>query len=114
MAKSKIPDPLMRRHLIERELAPAQALAVAEAYLAEGRALEAVEFLRKAGARERLALLRDEAVSAGDYFLMRAVATALEEPPGRSQWQALAEAAAAAGKERYAADARRLAARGEE
>ena len=43
MARPKIPGPLERRHLIERELAPAQAIKTAEAYLAEGRAIEAVE-----------------------------------------------------------------------
>jgi hypothetical protein len=54
VARSKIPDPLARRHLIERSLQPAQALRVAEAYLEQGRALEAIEFLRKAEARDRL------------------------------------------------------------
>ena len=71
MAKSKIPDPLERRHLLERELPPAQALRLAEAYLAEGRTLEAVDFLRKAEAKDRLAALRAEAVAAGDSFLLR-------------------------------------------
>ncbi len=113
MAKSKIPDPLARRHLLERELPPAQALRLAEAYLAEGRALEAVDFLRKAGALDRLAALRAEAVAAGDSFLLRIVTTALGEPADRETWRRLAEAAAAAGKELQAADARRQAARGE-
>jgi hypothetical protein len=113
VAKSKIPDPLARRHLIERELTPAQALRLAEAYLAEGRALEAIDFLRKAGARDRLAALREQAVAAGDVFLLRALALALEEAPDRAAWARLAEAAAAAGKQRYAADARGHAARGE-
>ena len=60
MASAKIPDPLVRRHLIEKELAPAQALKVAEAYLAEGRSVEAVEFLQKAAATEQLTELRSE------------------------------------------------------
>ena len=114
MAKSKIPDPLARRHLIERELPPAQALRLAEAYLAEGRALEAVDFLRKAGAKDRLAAVRAETIAAGDSFLLRVVATALGETPDRESWRQLAEAADAAGKLRHAADARRQAARGEE
>ena len=33
MARSRIPNPLDRRHLIEKELSEAQALQVAEAYL---------------------------------------------------------------------------------
>ena len=113
MAKSQIPDPLRRRHLVERELPPARSLELAEAYLEQGRALEAVDFLRKAGARERLVVLRAEAVAAGDGFLVRMAATALGEPIDRATWLALAECADAAGKERNAADARRQAARGE-
>ena len=112
MARSKIPGPLERRQLIERELAPAQALKTAEAYLAEGRALEAVEFLGKAGDEERLQALRREALEAGDVFLMRAVAAAMGKAPDRDEWLALAAAAEASGKQRYAADARRQAERG--
>jgi hypothetical protein len=114
MAKSKIPDPLERRHLIEREQPPAQSLRLAEAYLAEGRTLEAVDFLRKAGEREKLAAIRAEAVAAGDAFLLRIAAAALAEPVDRESWRQAAEAAEAAGQQRYAADARRQAARGED
>ena len=88
------------------------ALRLAEAYLAEGRSLEAVDFLRKAEAKDRLAALREESVAAGDSFLLRVVATALGEPPDRELWRRLAEAADAAGKQRQAADARPQAARG--
>jgi hypothetical protein len=112
VSRSKIPGPLERRHLIEREIAPAQALKTAEAYLAEGRSLEAVEFLAKAGDEERLQALRREATETGDLFLMRAVASAMGKPPDRDEWLALAGAAEAAGKQRYAADARRQTERG--
>ena len=88
-----------------------QSLAIAEAYLAEGRVVEALDFLRKAEASERLAELRQQAVEQGDLFLLRSVAHAVGEVPGRSEWVALADAAAAAGKERYASEARRLAER---
>jgi hypothetical protein len=114
LAKTKLPDPLARRHLLERELPPAQALKLAEAYLAEGRVLEAADFLRKANAGEKLAALRADAVAGGDAFLLRAVAAAQAQEPTAAEWRALADAAAAAGRERYAADARRQAARGEE
>ena len=113
MSRTKIPGPLERRHLIERKIAPAQALKTAEAYLAEGRTLEAVEFLAKAGDEERLQALRREALEAGDLFLMHAVADATGKAPDRDEWLALAAAAEAAGKHRYAADARRQAERGE-
>jgi hypothetical protein len=107
VAKSKIPNPLDRRHLIEKDLKEAQALETAEAYLAAGRTVEAVDFLGKAGAHDRLAELRSGAIEAGDVFLLRAVARAMEEPPTGAEWGAIAEAAAHAGKDRYAAEARR-------
>ncbi|MGI9592668.1 MAG: hypothetical protein ACR2P8_14965, partial [Myxococcota bacterium] len=90
MAGSKIPDPLKRRHLVESTQSPAQALAIAESYLEEGRSLEALAFLVKAEAGERLAELRREAVASGDLFLLRAVAAAQEEVPTASEWSALA------------------------
>ena len=114
MAKDRIPDPLTRRHLVERALPPAEAQAIADAYLAEGRTTEAVDFLRLAGAQDRLRELRAEAVSSGDAFLLRSVAQALSAPPQREEWRDLATAADAAGKQRYAVEARRQAERGEE
>jgi hypothetical protein len=114
MAKAKIPDPLERRHLVEKELAPDQARAIAEAYLAEDRAIEAIDFLKIAGAAERLAELRGRAVADGDAFLLRAVAAAQARPPTHDDWQKLSTAAAANGKERYAVEARRQAERGDD
>jgi hypothetical protein len=114
MAKSRIPNPMERRHLVERDLPEAQALGIAEAYLAEGRSEEAVDFLRLAGARERLGELRREAVSSGDAFLFRSVVRALDEAPERDEWSRLAEAARSLGRERYAEQAQRQAERGED
>jgi DNA-binding LytR/AlgR family response regulator len=111
MAKQTIPNPLERRHLLERELEPARALAIADAYVADARSLEAVAFLRKAGAKERLEALVQEAVREGDAFLLREVAQALGREPDAALWRQLAEAAAAAGKDRYVAEARRQAER---
>lgn len=113
MAKTRIPDPLARRHLVERTMAPAQALRIAEAYLAEGRSVEAVDFLHKAEAADRIQALRREALESGDAFLLRAVAATTGEAARPEEWQQLAEAAAAAGKQAYAAEARRQAERGE-
>lgn len=109
MAKSKIPDPLTRRHLIEKAMAEAQSLRLAEAYLEEGRDYEAIEFLLKADARDHLVRLRTAAVAAGDAFMLRAAANALEEPPHRAEWLSLAKAAEAAGRDRCAAEATRQA-----
>lgn len=114
MAKSQLPNALDRRHLVVREIAPAQALRVAEVYLAEGRTLEALDFLRKAGATERLAELRREAIATGDAFLLRSVASVSGAPTTRDEWAALADAAAAAGKQLYAEQARRQAQSGKE
>lgn len=113
MARSKIPGPLERRHLVEKQLPAAQALAIAEAYLADGRSVEAVDFLRLAGAAEKLAELRRAAIERGDVFLLRTVATAEERTPAREDWQRLGESAARHGLDRYAVEARRQAERGE-
>ena len=113
MARARIPDPLERRHLIERDLPPAHSQRIADEYLEQGRDLEAAEFLQKAGAEERLAEMRERAVQSGDAFLLRGIARITGVAPGRDEWAALAEAAAAAGKDRYAEDARRQAERGE-
>ena len=111
MAKKKYPDSLRRRLLIEQELDPARALQIAELYLEGGRTIEAVAFLAKAESRERLAELREQAVREGDAFLLREISAALAEEFDAATWQALAEAASAAGKDHYAAEASRQAAR---
>jgi hypothetical protein len=111
LAKQAIPDPLERRHLVEGALEPARALKIAEAYVAGGRALEAVAFLAKAGARERIEALWQTALAEGDAFLLREVAAALGREPDAAAWRTLAENAAAAGKDRYAAEGRRQAER---
>ena len=107
MARNAIPDPLERRHLIERPLEPARALAIAEAYLAAGRALEAVAFLRKADAADRLGALWQDALRDGDPFMLREVGQALGREADVAAWRQLEATAAAAGKDRYAAEARR-------
>ena len=58
MAKSIIPDAIERRHLIDRDLKPAQSLRYAEAYLEAGRDQDAIEFLVKAEATEHLQAMR--------------------------------------------------------
>ena len=111
--KSPIPNPLERRHLIERAAPAEQSLRLAEAYVAEGRTWEAIAFLVKADARDRLAALREEAVEAGDTFLVRELTRALHDEVPAARWRSIAAAATNAGKERYAAQALRLAERAE-
>jgi len=114
MAKNKIPDPLERRHLVERKLPVEQALAIAEAYLEEGRSEEAVEFLEKAGAEDRLESLTREAVESGDLFLLNEISRVCRREPDSQSWQRLAESARRAGKDLYAEDADRQAKRGDD
>jgi len=111
LAKSSIPDPLERRHLIEGELEPARALAFANAYLADGRELEAIAFLRKASAGAQLEQIWQSALREGDPFLLREAALGLGREPDAATWREVESAAASAGKDRYAAEARRQAER---
>jgi hypothetical protein len=107
VANSKIPDPMNRRHLIEKEMDASSALAIAEAYLEEERCDEALVFFVKADAQERIAELREQALGSGDVFGLQSIVRVTEEEPTQAEWQRVAEAAEAAGKERYAAAARR-------
>ena len=111
MAKSAIPSPLERRQLIERDVAPEASLRLADAYLADGRAWEAIAFLQKAGAQDRLSALREEAVTSGDYFLVRELTRVLGDELPAARWRDTSAAATAAGLERYAASAHRMAER---
>ncbi len=113
MARRGVPDPLTRRHLVERELSRDQATRIAEAYLDKDRRVEAVAFLAKAQDAERLRALRDAAVREGDAFLLKEVTRALGGRPTPEEWRTLAGAAEAAGKIRYQAEAQRQAERGE-
>jgi hypothetical protein len=113
MPKSAIPDPLERRHLVERDLTPDACLRIADAYLAAERVWDAIAFLNKAGATDRLAALREDAIAAGDAFLVREFTRALRDEVPADRWRATAEAAEAAGKERFAEQARRLSERAE-
>jgi len=114
MAKKGIPNPLERRHLVERDLPAERARGIAEAYLAEGRIDEAIDFLAIAQDTQRLGELRAEAVSSGDAFRLRSVTHALGVTPEREEWSRLAEAARSLGKQRYADEAERQAERGED
>jgi len=90
------------------------ARGIAEAYLAEGRIDEAIDFLAIAQDTQRLGELRAEAVSSGDAFRLRSVTHALGVTPEREEWSRLAEAARSLGKQRYADEAERQAERGED
>jgi hypothetical protein len=114
VAKSKIPGALERRHLIVKSQDASKDLAIAEVYLDAGRAIEALEFLAKAGASERLAELRATAVREGDAFLLRRVADTAALLPTKEEWSSLAAAAEGLGKDAYATEAHRQAGRGDD
>ena len=109
MAKSLIPDPLTRRHLLEKDLDEAHAMKIAEAYLAEGRVDEAIDFLSKAGATDRLEALSSDAIASGDAFLVQSVVRLTGVAVGSEAWLRCAEKADELGKARYADVARRQA-----
>ncbi len=109
MAKSKIPDPLKRRHLVEQELESSQSQAIAELYLQDGRVQEAIDFLAMADSEEPLQALAEEAVAKGDAFLLKQLGVALKRDFDAATWSTLAEAAEASGKLEYAETARRQA-----
>ena len=74
MAKSKIPDAIERRHLIDRDLKPAQSLRYAEAYLEAGRDQVGKGFVQF----DLMATLKD---SSADTL---AIVERLEKPLSRS------------------------------
>jgi hypothetical protein len=114
MAKTIIPDPMARRHLAEKEMGAEQCLALADAYLEEGRAAEAVVFLVKANADDRIEELMQSAIRDGDAFLLKLVVDESRRDCGPDRWLALAEAADAIGKLEYGEMARRHARSSEE
>ncbi|MCR9096748.1 MAG: hypothetical protein NXI30_21205 [bacterium] len=109
MANVKLPDPLARRHLLEGKIDAAKARAIGEAYLAAERELEAIDFLARGDAGGVLASLQAVALERGDVFLFRAAAGAAGATIEASTWSQLAEVASAAGRERDAETAKRLA-----
>ncbi len=114
MARPILPDPLKRRHVLAGELDAARGRAIAEAYLDEGRTLEAVAFFEKIGDQEALNALCERAVEEGDVFLLREASAAMKREIDAATWTRLADSAAAGGKNGYAGEARRQAARLEE
>lgn len=109
MAQTNLPDALSRRHLLEGTLEASKALSIAEAYLAVGREIEAVDFFERAGARDALGELRDLGCERGDVFLVRVVSRALGEEPPPELWKKVGEAALAAGRKSDFETAQRLA-----
>jgi hypothetical protein len=105
--KSALPDPLARRHELEKPLGAAEARAVGEAYLAQNRELEAIAFLKKANANDALEQLCRAAIERGDAFLLREANAALGREPDLASWQRLEGAAAMQGRDKYAAEAKR-------
>ncbi|MCP4036731.1 MAG: hypothetical protein GY944_22635 [bacterium] len=113
MARPTIPNPLERRHLIEKEMDPKAAAKIARAYLDAGRTSEALDFLAKADDVDTLEQLAKQAAADGDPFQLQWIARLLGTELDRDTWIRCADAAEASGKARYAATARRNATRSE-
>jgi uncharacterized phosphosugar-binding protein len=111
MARSLIPDPLERRHLLAGALDATRGTEIAEAYLAAERPVEAVAFFEKAENEAGLERLREQAIAEGDVFLLREASTASRLAIDSATWAKLAAAAEASGKESYAEEAKRQASR---
>jgi len=112
MATGKIPNPMERRHQLEKSMDAKQALAIADAYVEQDRAVDALAFLAKAKseAGDRFEEVAERAIEAGDAFLLKSVLEVQgTEHADPERWNRLAEAAEAAGKGLYATLARRLA-----
>ncbi len=73
----------------------------------QDRIFEAVAFLQKAGAQEKLLEIGHSAIADGDVFLFRTICETTGEDADASDWSQLADAAEASGKTMYAAEARR-------
>jgi hypothetical protein len=120
LANMKLPDPLARRHLLDGELESEKALGLAQAYLADDREVEAVDFFAAANpdwnseARDALQKLQATALERGDVFLMRVTSAALGEEPSAESWRALAESASRSGRLEDVETAERLATVGAE
>jgi hypothetical protein len=107
LAKIPIPLPLERRHLIEKDIPAAQAVAIAQAYLDDDRVSEAIAFLVKGEATDELDALAKQFADAGDAFLVKQLLDASGRELDSTGWLAVAASAEAAGKEFYAEMARR-------
>ena len=102
MARS-LPRPLARRELLYSSDTPREVLVgLAEAYLAQGLAFDAVDFYVRAKDRAGLEKMRGVAVDAGDAFILRKVHEAAPDLVSAADWQALGEHAKQLGKETYA------------
>ena len=105
--EAKIPDPLERRHLVERD-ADAGARRSRSRRPTSPRTARSrrVDFLRKAGAHGSARGALREAVARGRSLPAARDRAALGESPTRRAGASSRDAAAAAGKDRYAAEAR--------
>jgi len=102
-APSGMPDALLRREMLYGDRRVDLA-ALGEQYMAAGRwtdAIEAFERVPDEAARERLiGTLRDQALDAGDWFILNRVHQ--KRPLDKDAWRRALRAAKDQGKQRYA------------
>lgn len=107
MKKNASPNPLERRHVLSEDLDRMRALAIAEAYMLQGRVLDSIAFFDKAKEPSRLESILLDSVEEGDAFLFRAVCELLGRESTSAQWRKLASTAETKGKLMYSAEATR-------
>ena len=94
-----IPDALGRRHVLYEQDVPAQQkVAAAEAYLAEGRLEEALEFYGHADDRAALEKMKAAALESGNAYLLGRVFDFENDLVGPADWEALAARAESLGR----------------
>lgn len=94
---------LKKRDLLHNPNAsPEELKRLGKEYLEEGRAVDALDFLEKAGDREGIARIRDLSIEQGDIFLLQQTAKLLQAPIEEKDWRATVEKALEEGRFREA------------
>jgi hypothetical protein len=102
-----LPEPLKRREILYGpNTPPGVLLDYGRAYEEAGRPTDALQFYVQAGDRDGLDRVKATAVKNGDAFTMKAVARAMPDLVGESDWRTLIDRAGQLGKELFAAQAK--------
>ena len=104
---ARLPGPLKKRQLVYGGKTPPEELSAwGRTYIEQGNAADALEFSGAARDLEGLAKIAQTAIEEGDAFLLWGVQRAAPELVSSRDWERLARAADALGKDAFAARAR--------
>ena len=97
--KRKLPDPLHKRDLLySRKGKAVNHVHYGDLFLEEGMLNDALDFYAAAGNPEKIRIVLDRALQAGDAFLLRRVEKVLPGEVTAETWERLGDAAAAGEK----------------